>query len=336
MDHAQDLHTEIKTNRKKYIIITKMASYNVNALPDYVEQNRPELIQKAVMSAKSADLFNLITGVHGPTALNLIDSEVVFGDGSTCGWNNAGETSLSQAILTPRALKVNMSICDKNLLRTWAGYLVKVQANKLDSDLPFEEYFLDSVLKEVKAKVETMLYQGDSSNQNAVEFDGLLTILGQQNEETSEYIYEPVQVTAGTSAYNFLKSVALQIPGAVLEKDDCVILVSTALYNEYMQDLVTANLFHYDPANGENEYKLPGTSIRVIAVAGLNTTDGNDYVIAGSLSNIFYGVNMEDGDEVFDLWYSKDNREFRLAIEFIAGVQVAYPDEIKWGIRPGE
>ena len=86
-------------------------------------------------------------------------------------------TSLSQAVLTPRALKINMSICDKTLLSKWANYLVKVQANKLDSDLPFEEYFIDDVIKNVKAGIETMIYQGDSSNANAVEFDGLLKTL---------------------------------------------------------------------------------------------------------------------------------------------------------------
>ena len=37
---------------------------------------------------------------------------------------------------------------------------------------------------------------------------------------------------------------------------------------------------------------------------------------------------MEGDDEKFDLWYSKDNQEFRLAINFNAGVQVAFPDEI--------
>lgn len=303
-------------------------SYNVQALPNYVDQVRPELISKAVIGAKSASLFNLQTGVKGPTALNLINSEIVFGDGSACGWTEEGETSLSQAILTPRALKINMAICDKTLLSKWANYLVKVQANKLDSDLPFEEYFIDDVIKNVKAGVEKMIYQGDSSNTNAVEFDGLLKILTATGAT-------PVNVsgTASESAYDFIKKVAAAMPAAILDKEDLVILVSMPMYLEYIQDLVTANLYHYNPENGENEYKLPGTNIRVIGVNGLNNTATNDYAIGGSLSNMFYGTNLEDGEEIFDLWYSKDNREFRLAIEFTAGVQVAYQDEIVLGTK---
>lgn len=303
-----------------------MLSYNVQALPNYVDQMRPDLIAKSVIGAKSAGLFNLQTGIKGPTALNLINSEIEFGDGSTCGWNEAGSTSLSQAILTPRALKINMGICDKTLLSKWANYLVKVQANKLDSDLPFEQYLIDDVLKNVKAGIEKMIYQGDSANTNAVEFDGLIKILQAGS---------PVAVsgTASESAYDFIKKVAAAMPASILDKEDLVILVPMPMYVSYIQDLVTANLYHYNPGNGENEYKLPGTNIRVIGVNGLNNTTTNDYAIGGSLSNMFYGTDLENGEEIFDLWYSKDNREFRLAIEFTAGVQVAYDDEIVFGTK---
>lgn len=304
-------------------------SYNVSALPNYVDQMRPELIAKAVIGAKSAGLFTLQTGVKGPTALNLISSNVVFGDGAACGWTESGATSLSQAVLTPRALKINMSICDKTLLDKWANYLVKVQANKLDSDLPFEEYFIDDVIKNVKAGIEKMIYQGDSSTASSqIEFDGLLKILTASGSQAI--------VTTGASSvtsYNFIKQVASKMPASILDRDDLVILVSMPMYVDFIQNLVTANLYHYNPGNGDNEYLLPGTNIRVIGVNGLNNTSSYDYVIAGSLGNMFYGTNLEDGDEIFDLWYSKDNREFRLAIEFTAGVQVAYQDEIVLGKR---
>lgn len=296
-------------------------SYNVQALPNYVDQTRPDLIAKAVMGAKSADMFSLITGVKGPTALNLISTEIDFIDGNQCGWNEAGATSLSQSVLTPRALSINMSICDKTLLNKWAGYLVKVQANKLDRDLPFEEYFMNDVIRNVKAAIETMIYQGDSSNANAVEFDGLLKILGAGS---------PVTVSTTGTAYQFVKDIAMAMPASILDKEDLVILVGMDVYREYIQDLVSSNFYHYDPQNGDNEYMLPGTNIRVIGVNGLNGTNKG---IGASLSNLFYGVNMEDGDEVFDLWYSKDNREFRMAIEFVAGVQVAFDNEVVLGTK---
>ena len=64
----------------------------VTSLPTYVDQNRLPLIAKAVLGAKTASLFTLQSGVKSPTALNLISTDVVFGDGSTCGWNEAGQS----------------------------------------------------------------------------------------------------------------------------------------------------------------------------------------------------------------------------------------------------
>lgn len=304
-------------------------SYNVQNLPNYVDQMRPDLIAKAVIGAKSAGLFNLLTGVKGPTALNLIGTDIEFGDGSTCGWNEAGATTLSQSILTPRALKINMAICDKTLLSKWANYLVKVQANKLDRDLPFEEYFINDVIKNVKAGVEKMIYQGDATDTSAVEFNGLIPTL----TATGSGVVN-VTSTSAETAYDFVKKVAAAMPASILDKDDLAILVSMPVYMAFIQDLVNANLYHYNPGNGENEYLLPGTNIKVIGVNGLNDANANsEYAIGASLSNIFYGTNLQDGDEIFDLWYSKDNREFRLAIEFVAGVQVAYADEVVLGTK---
>lgn len=298
-------------------------SYNVAALPNYVDQRRAELIAKAVLNAKSADLFTLQTGIKGETALNLISSEIVFGDGTACGWNEAGSTTLSQSIMKAKALKVNMAVCDKTLLNKWANYLVRVEAGKTDADLPFEAEFVEDVIKGVKANIEKLIYQGDGDNAN--EFDGLIKILDAAN---------PVAVagTAQESAYDFIKKVAAAMPAEVMGKEDAVILVSAPLYAQYMQDLVAANLYHYNPGSETvGEHRLPGTDIRVIAVNGLNGTATNEIAIGTTLSNLFYGTDLENGEEAFDIWYSKDNREFRLAIEFVAGVAVAFPAQVAYG-----
>lgn len=292
-------------------------SYNVNSLPDYVEQHREELIAKSVLGAKSAYMFTLQTGVKGPTALNLIDSTIDFNP-SECGWEEAGSVALSQRVLTPAALQVQMGICDKNLLKKWANYLVRVEANKTDRDLPFEKEFTDTVIKQIKAGVEYCIWQGDAGGPNrfSAEFDGILTILASASGV--------VNVT-GTAGYDLIKKAYAAMP---FVKEDAVIFVGEDMYRTYMQELVTANLYHYDPGMGENESYLPGTMVKVVGVAGLN---GTNKVVAGNLSNFFYGTNLEDGDEIFDLWYSKDNREFRFVVEFTAGVQVAFPNEIVLG-----
>lgn len=294
-----------------------MATINpiVTGITGYVEEHRSELLSKAMLDGKSRRAFNLMTDVKGPTSLNIMDTNVVFGELS-CGWNESGSTEFSQRKLEPKNLSVNMAFCDKKLLGTYAQYEVKVAAGL--EEMPFEEKWTSQILASVNEQVERMIYQGTGTGAS---FKGLIPIL---SAETGT-----IKVTAstGASAYDYLKEVAKAIPVAVKRP---VILVSTPLYREYMQDLVAANLYHFDPANGENEYKLPGTDIKVIAVDGLN---GVENVIAADMNNLFYGVSADEDTDTFDLWYSKDNREFRLAINFIAGVQVAFPNEVVLGKR---
>ena len=93
--------------------------------------------------------------------------------------------------------------------------------------------------------------------------------------------------------------------------------------------MTAKNLYHYDPQVDSNlEIILPGTVTRVRGVAGLN---GQKAIVGADAENIYFGVDMEGDEERFDLWYSQDNQEFRLAINFNAGVQVAFPDEIVVG-----
>ena len=292
----------------------------VTGLPSYVEQHTLPLIAKVALGAKSAKMFNLMTGVNGPTKLNLLDSTVVFQDGSNCGWAESGSTELTQREIDPAILKVNMAFCEKKLLKTWAQYQVRIAAG--DKTLPFEEEFMNNIVDNVNEALEKMIYQGVSGQTD--QFEGLISILA------NSAVTPTVSGAAGSAVYTMIKKVYAAIPAEAL-KEDTVILVSDGTYRQYIQELVAANLYHHDAQEGYGEYRLPGTNTKVIAVSGLNGTSNFDYIIAGRLSNMFYGCDMENDQEKVEFWYSKDNREFRLAIEFAAGVQVAFPDEIVVG-----
>ena len=292
---------------------------NVTALNNYVEEKRLPLIAKSFLRGKTIDLVQLETGVKQDTALNLVSASVVFGDGSQCGFDATEGVVLSQRLLKPTFLKVNQVFCDKDLLKKWASYEVKLAAGR--EQLPFEESFMNEIANSISEKIEKLIWTGDSLNDN--EPDGYLKIL-----ETGGSGVVSVTWSAGTSAYNKIKAVYNKIPANIIDKDDTVIFIGEDTYREFIQDLVAANLYHFSPDYKDGEYMLPGTSIRVIAVNGLN---GTGKVVAGRLSNFYYGVGEPDDKDTFDFWYSKDNREFRLAVYFAIAAQVAYPNEIVLG-----
>lgn len=289
---------------------------DLNALPLYVEQRRLPLIKEAVLKAKSASLFNLQTDIKTSAALNLVSNLLEIQEGG-CGWNDAGSARLSQRVLTTGLMKINQSFCEKDFLKYWTGYEVKVGVGS--ENLPFEEYFTNLITKQVKAGVEKMIWQGDTDSSDATlkHFDGLLKLLNGSGAVVPS-------IPSGTTAYDAIKTVYLAIPEKVLDKS--VILCGADVFRSYMQEMVEKNYYHYS-ANGfpTQEFVVPGTNTKVIAVNGLN---GTNTIVASPLENLFYGCDMMNDTEVFDLWYSKDFREYRLAIEFNAGVQVAFPDEV--------
>ena len=291
----------------------------ITSLPKYVEENRLPLISKSVLGAKTPSLLTLQTGVKSETAINLLNTNVVFGDGSDCGWNEAGTSTLTQRIIKPVIAKVNMAFCDKKLIGKWAQSQVRIAAGL--EELPFEEDFMNGVADGIKAGIEKMVWQGDSANvERRVECDGFLNLLDKDSSVID------VTFTSGANVYQKTLQVLNAIPGEVYDKAS--IFMGADYFRSLVQNLVAANLYHYDANDGEMEIVLPGTNIKVYGVHGL---DGTNVIVAGPRDEMFYGVDFENDEEVFDLFYSKDNREFRLAVEFACGVQYAFGDHMVLG-----
>ena len=296
---------------------------NVNNLTTYVDEQRLPLIRKAVLGARTAYHFYLMTGVKGATALNLLSTDVQFGDGYDCGWHEAGSSTLSQRTLTPGAIAVNMAFCDKKLLKTWANYEVRVAAGQ--KTLPFEEDFMAGVGEAIAANLEKALWQGDtaSGDANLNKFDGMIKILDSASLAST---------VGGSTVTETVKNMYQAIPAEAFTKGEVVLYMGADKYRAYIQELIAnGNLVITTGVNDvamPDSVLIPGTNVRVIYVDGLN---GTGKMYASYKDNFVYGVDLTDDAEKYDFWYSQDNREHRLAVEFIAGVQVAYPEFVVKG-----
>ena len=285
----------------------------------YVDESNESLIAKTVLGGQSVGLFNLQTGVKGATAINLLNTDVTLQSALECGFTPAGASKISRRILDPVYLKVNMEWCDKNFLDTYAQHMVKIAAGM--KTLPYAEEFTSHIIAKVNAALEKMLYQG-KANLQKTEFDGIMTIVSSSGSGAIK-----VGTESGT-AWEKISKVYASVPEEA-HKDDLVILVSPALYRKFVQELVKANMYHYDANDANAQTYLPGTSVPVIPVEGL-INDKKEFILALRKSNVIFGTDMTNDQEKFDFWYSKDKQTFKLAIEFTAGVQVAYPEEIVW------
>ena len=284
---------------------------DLSKLTAYVDEQRLPLIRKSVLDARTINHISLQTGVKSATALNILDTNVTFGDGASCGWNEDGTSTLSQRQIVPASLKVNMSFCDKKMQKYWMQNEVNVAAGR--STLPFEEEFIGGIIDDIRSKLDGIIWNGITIN--GTKYNGLLDIAGEEGVISAE---------AGSTVYGTVKNVYMSIPASSLDKTK--IFVGMDTFRSLVMELTEKNLFHYDEkVNDSFTCILPGTMTEVVGVEGLN---GKNKVVALNTKHTFYGTDLESDYETFDLWYSKDNQEFRVAINFIAGVQVAYLNEV--------
>lgn len=290
---------------------------NVDAIVGYVDKQRVPLIGKSVLGAKAPQYFNLMTGVKGTTALNILNADPALQCGNACGFQSENDTTFTQRNMEVIPFKVNMTFCDKNLLDTWANYEVKVAAGL--KNLPFEEEWTGQIVAKVQDKLEKFIWAGGTYCEKTVK--GIEQILNTEGGNK-------VTIAKGDSIYTKLVDLYLALPATVQAADDVIAFVHYQTYNKLVQEILTASHYHLDVTNLEDGIVLPGTRVKVIPTQGIGSANGDQTIaIIGRASNFYFGTDMRGDSEVFDLWYSKDNREFRLAIEFTAGAQVAFPDE---------
>lgn len=299
---------------------------DLSTLDAYVQQERLPLIREAILEGRSARLFSLQSGIKTRAMLNLLSTDVTFGDGTVCDSDYKEAQSLTQRELVTGAISIDLEYCYRSFLEAWTQREVDIITGR--EKLPFAEALTSAVVEDVQAKLEVAIYQGNtaSSDANLNKFDGLLKIL--EAESGTVKTTTTFSATSATPVYDQIKTIKAAIPAEAYKRGDVAILVGSDVFSLFVDDMVEKNYFHYNPGEPVAELRFPGNRVRIIAVDGL--TDTNK-VIGASLRNIFYGTDMMNAKEEFDLWYDKSSKKFKLNMWFNAGVQVAFPDEIVVG-----
>jgi hypothetical protein len=310
-------------------------AFNVSALTDYTEQNEALLVTSSVLGAKTASLIksagNVMIGVKSSETINIMDTDAIFQAGGSCGFNASGSTSFTQRTVTVGKIKVNEALCPKDLE---AKYLQKaLPTGSMYDSIPFEQEFTEKKAKRIAAQLETSLWSGDtlSSNVNLNKFDGLVKLIGAASgvvdANVSDFISgAPLAAITAANVVSIFDGVYKAIPATIVSYDDVVIVCGMDTFRTYTIALKNSNLFHYQiDVKADNEFVLPGTTIKVVALQGLN---GTNKVYAMRLSNLFLGTDLLNEEEKFEIFYAKEADQVRFVSEFKMGVNFAFPDEI--------
>jgi len=308
-------------------------AFDVSALTTYTKENEALLVTSSVLGAKTAALIkskgNVMVGVKSTEKINIMDTDANFQDGSVCGFNASGSTTFTQRTVTPGKIKVNEALCVKTLEST---YLQKaLPTGSMYDSIPFEQEYSDKKAKTIAAQLETASWQGDtaSASMNLNKFDGFIKLIGAASGvvAANTTTYFPSGAITSLTAANIVSvfdGVYSAIPAKVVAADDMTIFCGQDTFRLYTIALKNANSFAYQiDVKADGEFILPGTSIKVIAVAGLN---GTNKIYALRLSNMFLGTDLLNEEEKFEIFYAREADQVRFVAEFKFGVNIAFPD----------
>ena len=310
-------------------------SFSVGTLANYTKENEALLVASSVLGSKTASLIkdagNVMVGVKSAETINIMDTDAIFQDGSSCGFNASGLTSFTQRTVTVGRIKVNEALCMKDLE---AKYLQKaLPAGSMYDSMVYSEEYSKRKAEKIAEQLEKALWQGNTASVdvNLNKFTGLISLItsaGASVVNANSVAFHGSVETSITAAnvISIFDDIYKAIPAQVVDKDDMVIFCGMDVFRTYTVALKTANQFHYtvdQKANGE--FILPGTTIKVIAVQGLNGT--ND-IVASRISNLFLGTDLLNEEERFEIFFAREADQVRYVAEFKMGINFAFPDEI--------
>lgn len=310
-------------------------AFSVGTLAAYTKENEALLVASSVLGSKTASLIkdqgNVMVGVKSAETINIMDTDAIFQDGSSCGFNASGTTSFTQRTVTVGKIKVNEALCLKDLE---AKYLQKaLPAGSSYDSMVYSEEYSNRKAEKIAAQLEKALWQGDtlSVDVNLNKFDGLLKLItaagGSVVNANSIAFHGSVETAiTGSNVIAIFDSIYKAIPAQVVDKDDMAIYCGMDVFRTYTVALKSANQFHYtvdQKANGE--FVLPGTTIKVIALQGLN---GTNKIVASRISNFFLGTDLLNEEERFEIFYAKEADQVRFVSELKMGINYAFPDEV--------
>lgn len=294
----------------------------------YSGQFASKYLAASLLSAKTLDdaAITILPNVKYKAAMkvgafsNLVRSADCDFDSSTSG------LTLTEKVITPAELQVNLQICKKELHADWEAAQMGFSA--FDNLPPlFSDFVIARVAAEVASATETSIWSGAAGEGN---FDGFITLANAGGSGV-------VSVTAGTvTAANViaeLGKIVDAIPSGVYGADDLYIYVSQNIYRAYIRALggfgasgLGANGYE-NRGNNQSLDNLFFDGVRIYPSSGF----GDNQAIAARSSNLFFATGLlNDRNEVkvIDMSDIDGSQNVRVVMRYTAGCQIGIGEDV--------
>ncbi len=293
-------------------------------------------IAAALLSARTLDnqLVTIKPNVKFKEVIQKVDVDSIVADAS-CDFTAAGTTTITERILTPKELQVNLSLCKQEFVDSWNALQLGFSAfDEIPRD--FNDFLVSYVGGKVAEKTEQDIWSGLTATngefggfENA--FSASVAAGGASDVLPALASGSGAVISGSVSSANVLdklSDVYDTIPSAVYGKEDLVIYVGSKVARAYQSALSgQTNVGSYNNQLNVGEKPSNFQGIEIVLCPGMS----DDKIVAAQKSNLFFGTGLlSDHNEVrvLDMANLDGSQNYRIIMRYTAGTQFGVGNDI--------
>ena len=293
----------------------------------YAGQFAGEYIGAALLSGNTLanQLITIKPNIKLKEVIKVVDYASAIAAG-TCDFTSAGTVTLTERILTPDELQVNLELCKTPFQSDWEAESMGYSAH--DAMPPkFSDFFIARLSADVAQGTEQRIWGANG-------FTGLF--LAAQFATDGGVTIAPAAVTSSNVIAEMGKVVDA-INSALYGKPDLLLYVSQNVARAYVRALGGFGTFLNGEGNSGTDNKgtqwydggagLTFDGVKIVVANGL----ADDRMVAAEKTNLFFGtglLNDQNEVKVLDMADLDGSKNVRFVMRYTAGVQYGIASDI--------
>ena len=283
-------------------------------------------ISAALKEAKSLDYLTMIENIKFKSNIQRMAGSGVVAD-ATCDFTDAGTLALTEKVLEPKNLQINLDLCKKTLLDSWEALQMRAGAGA-PPPASFDDYVISYMGEIIAQATEESIWEGTAV---AGKFNGFLgaatglllpgvdaTVI----QSSASAAYTAANIIANLQTLT--TDMAANVP-AILGKEDLHIYMNNKTYAMYISAVSTLGYVNAYNMNGDYEPVFEGYKIAVCP--GM----ADNQLVAAEKSNCYFGTDLlSDATRItlMDMAQLDGSDNMRLVARYSAGVQTGVGADI--------
>jgi hypothetical protein len=282
---------------------------------NYSGEHAGQYIAAALKSATSLEYLNVLENVKFKRNITKVAGASLVANAS-CDFSDAGTLTLTERVLNPKELQINVDLCKKDLLADWQAAQMRAGAHNRDMSGDFTAFVMSYLSGTIADAVEGSIWSGAEATGG--QFEGFLTATtgyfatdGTVGTDSASAAYDANNVIAN------IQGLVAAIPAQVYTKEDLYIYMNAKTYRFYISAISALSAF---PFNHMGQYTPEFEGVKIAVCQGMP----DNQMVAAQKSNLFFGTDLiSDHSEIrmLDMSDLDGSDNIRVVAKFTAGVQ---------------